>query len=95
MRLTKYRARAGEIRPPAVEDALFKLKPGEMALVELDSGYHLVRVVNRSYAGRRPFDEKTQAEVRKKLQAAIADREYRKLIDDLKRKAAIVITEEP
>jgi peptidyl-prolyl cis-trans isomerase SurA len=84
----------GEIRPAAVEEALFKLKPGEMALVELDSGFHLVRVVGRTHAGRRPFDEKTQAEVRKRLQNLIAEREYRKLMDDLKRKAAIVITEE-
>lgn len=85
----------GEVRPPAVEEALFNLKAGEMALVELDSGFHLIRAKSRTYAGRRPFDEKTQAAVRKRLQNLISEREYHKLMDDLKRKAAIVITEEP
>jgi peptidyl-prolyl cis-trans isomerase SurA len=84
--------RRGEIRPAAAEEVLFSLKPGEVGpLVELGSGYHVVKVVKRVYAGVHPFDEAMQQEVRRRLQNVIAEREMKKFFDELRRRAAIEI----
>ncbi len=42
----------------------------------------MVKVVEREYAGREPFDEKTQAKAKDKLRGAIAEREYKRIVDD-------------
>lgn len=94
---SKYRAgvglgqKRGEIRPVEVEDTLFKLEEGQVALVELPSGYHIIRVDKREFAGLQPFDDATQKDIRRKLQTIIADREYKRIVNDLKRKATIQI----
>jgi peptidyl-prolyl cis-trans isomerase SurA len=84
----------GEIRPPQMEAPLFGMQPGQMTVIPFDSGIHLIRLVSRTYAGTRPFDKETQTEARKKLQQAVFEREYRKVINELRRGAAIVITAE-
>jgi hypothetical protein len=84
-------SKQGEIKPAEVESTVLSLKPGNVALVELRFGYHIVKVVEREYAGRRPFDMACQSDVRKKLQNIIADREYKRLVDELKKKATIQI----
>jgi hypothetical protein len=85
----------GEIRPPQIEPVLFEMQPGQMRVIEFDSGLHLVRLAKRTYAGTKPYDEATQGEARRKLQQAVFEREYRRLIDELRRPAAIVITADP
>jgi hypothetical protein len=40
-------------------------------------------VAERTYAGPRPYDEKLQAEIRRKLQAQIYEREAKREIDIL------------
>jgi peptidyl-prolyl cis-trans isomerase SurA len=80
----------GEIQPREAEPILFQLKDGEVGpLVELPSGYHIIRLVKREHAGRMPFDEKTQTQIRDKLRKVIASRESQRIIDELKRKAQI------
>lgn len=87
-----YGQRAGEIKPAAVEPILFKMHDGEVGpVVELASGFHVIRLVKREYAGRRPLDDKVQAEIRKKLQNEVADKEYKRLLAELKRSATIEI----
>lgn len=82
----------GEIRPAEAEPVLFSLQEGQVGpLIELGNGFHVVRLVKRQYAGRRPLDEAAQAEIRKKLQNALAEREYKRLLAELKRKATIEI----
>lgn len=76
----------GKIFPPEVEQTVFSLKQGQLAIVEFESGYHLVRAAERTYAGKRPFDEQVQNEVRKKLQGIVSEREYRKIVDSLWRR---------
>ena len=82
----------GEIVPAQVEPIVWSLKPGEVGpLVDVGFGVHIVRVAERQYAGKKPFDEACQKDIRKKLTGIIADREYKKMVDDLKKKATITV----
>jgi parvulin-like peptidyl-prolyl isomerase len=81
----------GEIVPPQAEVAVWSQKPGEVGLIDMGFGLHIVRVAERQYAGLRPFDEACQADVRIKLQGKIADQEYKRIVNDLKRRASITI----
>jgi parvulin-like peptidyl-prolyl isomerase len=79
----------GEIQP-AIEAVLFQLKDGEVGtLVEMDNGFHIVRLIKRTYAGQMPFDDKVQKLVRDKLRIEIRNREVKKIITELRRKAII------
>jgi len=84
-------SKQGEIKPAEVEGTVMSLRPGELALVEMRFGYHIVKVVQRDYAGRRPFDAACQSDVRRKLQNTIAEREYKRIVDELKKKATIQV----
>jgi peptidyl-prolyl cis-trans isomerase SurA len=82
----------GEIAPNQVEPIVWSLKVGEVGpLVDLGFGFHIVRIAEREYSGLRPLDEKCQKEIRAKLTNLIADREYKQMVDDLKKKATVTI----
>jgi peptidylprolyl isomerase len=82
----------GEIRPSEVEPTVLALKAGEVGpVIDLGFGYHVVRVSERQYAALKPFDVPCQAEIRKKLQSQITDREYKRIVDDLKKTATITV----
>lgn len=82
----------GEIKPLEVEPFVFQLKEGQVGpVVELSNGYHVVRVVHRDYAGTMPLNEKVQADIKKKLQNEVYDRETKRFLAELKRKASIEI----
>jgi len=82
----------GEIKPPEAEPILFQLKEGQIGpIIEVSQGFHVIRVVKREYAGIKPFDAKTQGDIRKKLQSQVANEEYKRLLGELKRKATIEI----
>jgi len=85
----------GEIRPVEAENTVLSLRQGEAAIVEMETGFHVVRVAERTYAGRRPFDEKAQMEIRKKLQAIVQEREYKRVVEALWRRVQpqILVTE--
>ncbi len=83
--------RKGEIRPPQAEPVLFRMKEGEIAVIEIGSGCHVVRLVHRVFAGPMPFDDKVQKQIKDKLRGEMAAREMKRLIGDLKRKAVIEI----
>ncbi len=87
--------RHGEIKPPEVEQILFRMREGEVGpIVETFSGFHVIRLQEREYAGLHPFDDKTQQEIKKKLQGIIADREYKRIVEELKRNSTVTIIEE-
>jgi parvulin-like peptidyl-prolyl isomerase len=81
----------GEIKPPEAEPVLFRLRDGGVDLIELPTGYHIIRVVKRQYAGPVPFDEKTQKRIKDKLRGEVFEREMKRIVSDLKRKAVIDI----
>jgi parvulin-like peptidyl-prolyl isomerase len=84
----------GEVRPAEAEAVLFALKSGEVGpVIDLGFGFHVVKVTEHQYGGQKPFDAKTQGEVRRKLQNIIADREYKRIVDELKRKATVRVYE--
>jgi hypothetical protein len=87
-----YGHRRGEIKPPQAEAVLFQMRDGDISLVELTNGYHVIRLVKRQFAGRQPLDVKTQTAIRNKLQNEVWDREYKRILADLKRKATIEIS---
>jgi hypothetical protein len=79
----------GEISPREAEPILFAMKDGEVRVLEQENGFHVIRLLKRTQAGVRPFDEKVQREIRDKLRNEAAQREIKKLVTDLKRKAVI------
>lgn len=84
--------RRGEIRPAEVEQVLFELKEGEVGPpIELSTGFHVVRVVKRDYAGQIPFNEETQRIIQNKLRPEIYERELKRLLHDLRSRAVIEI----
>jgi hypothetical protein len=85
----------GQITPAEAEPVVFRLKSGEVGpLVEMETGYHIVRVVKRTYAGKRPFDDQTQKAIKDKIQGEVFAKEMRKLVNDLKRQAIIEVASE-
>lgn len=60
---------AGSLASKALDRAIFSLPVGELSpILEDDDAFHIVRVVERTDAGRTPFTE-TQAEIREKIKA--------------------------
>lgn len=76
----------GQIRPLEAENMVFALKAGEVAWIEMETGYHIIRVAEKMLAGRKPLDDKTQTEIRRKLQGIVSDREYARIIETLWRR---------
>jgi hypothetical protein len=82
--------RRGEIRPGEVEPYLFQMRQGDVGpVVELESGFHIIRVAKRDYAGQKPFNEETQEAIREKLRNDVFNRESKSIVADLRRKATI------
>src|SRR5262249_20154690 len=89
-----YGAKRGEIRPVEAEPYLFQMQNGEIGpIIEMSSGFHVFRLVERQFAGAQPLDEKTQAQVKKKLQNVILERESKRLVGEMKRRAVIQIVD--
>jgi peptidyl-prolyl cis-trans isomerase SurA len=77
----------GKIFPPELEATVFSLKQGQATLVDFETGFHVIRIAERKLAGKRPFDEQVQQEIRRKLQNIVNDREYKKIINTLWRRS--------
>jgi peptidyl-prolyl cis-trans isomerase SurA len=85
----------GEVRPPEAEPVLFRMKEGEVAVVEIGSGYHVVRLVKREHAGPMPFDDKVQKRIRDELRRQVMQREAKRIIRELRVKAVVDIASLP
>jgi parvulin-like peptidyl-prolyl isomerase len=84
----------GEIQPIDLEQVVWSLKPGQMSeVIETPTGYHVVKVVERDYAGLRPFDSKVQGQIRDKLNRKLREAEYKKLVEELWRKGVVRVFE--
>jgi parvulin-like peptidyl-prolyl isomerase len=85
--------RRGEIKPPEMEPVLFQMTAGDISpVIALNSGFHLAKLTSRDYAGPKPFDEKTQQEIRNKLKGDTWELEYKRAIADLKLKTTIEVS---
>lgn len=82
----------GEIKPPQAEPVLFALRAGEVGpVVDVGFGFHVVKISEREVAGPEPFTDKLQIKIRDRLKNVIAEREFKRIVDELKRKATIVV----
>jgi hypothetical protein len=85
----------GEIRPAALEERLFRMRNGEVELIEMEAGFHIVKVVERQYAGQNPFaDAKVQKQIKDKLRGEVFQQEMKRIVNDLKRHAIIEVAHE-
>jgi parvulin-like peptidyl-prolyl isomerase len=79
-----FGTKPGEIQPPAVERVVLSLQPGQVGpLVQVDTGYHVVKVAERQFAGVKPFDTETQRDVRRRLENKVYEQEYDRLVSEL------------
>lgn len=91
-----YGTARGEIRPFDLEEHVWKYQPGQVGpLIETPGGFHIIKIAEREFAGVRPYDEKTQAVIREKLNREFIDAERQKIVDDLWRKGVVRIIDQP
>ena len=85
-------SRRGEIRPAELEEHLFKLRDGEIGpVVELTTGVHIIRLVSRAPGGQLPLNEAVQNQIRSKLRNQLADREYKRIVRELRGRSVIEV----
>jgi parvulin-like peptidyl-prolyl isomerase len=79
----------GALKSAVIDQALFSLEVGQMSpILDGEEGFHIVRVLERKEAGRRPFTE-VQHEIRERLKEErfqVAVQEY---LNTLRRDARI------
>jgi peptidyl-prolyl cis-trans isomerase SurA len=86
----------GEIQPRSLEPTLLAMTSGQISeLIPTETGIHILKVIERSEAGVRPFDVKTQTAIRARLEQIGRKQEYEKLVDELWRKTTVQITDLP
>lgn len=87
--------RRGEIRPPELEDHLFRLQEGQIGpVVEFPTGVHIFRVLKREYAGQIPLTPEVQTQIKNKLRGELWEREYKRVVRELRMRAIIEIERE-
>jgi parvulin-like peptidyl-prolyl isomerase len=79
----------GQIQPPELEHALFTMRDGDAAMIEIPTGFHVIRLVKRTHAGRQPLDDKLQSQIKDKLRNEVGIREQKRFLNQLKSRATI------
>lgn len=86
----------GKIQPADVEPTVWALEAGKVSnLIETPAGYHIVKIAEREYAGVKPFDDKVQMEVRRRIQFEQQNTEYKRLVEKLWRSGVVQVVELP
>jgi hypothetical protein len=79
----------GSLKATVVDDAIFSLPVGQMSpILDSGTGFHIVRVLERTEAGCRPFSE-VQNDIREKLKDQRMSVEQRKYLAEMRRNAKI------
>ena len=82
--------RPGEIKPAELESMLLQMRAGQVGgPLELPGGFHIVKVTKRDFAGMKPLDAETQTEIREKLLDMLRNKEFRRMVDEMKAKTII------
>ncbi|MEO1495889.1 MAG: peptidyl-prolyl cis-trans isomerase [Planctomycetota bacterium] len=79
----------GSLAIDALDKAIFTLPPGQLSpIIEGPSGYHIVRVIERKDAGRKPFRD-VQAKIRDKIKNGRFQKAVQQKVVELKRDARL------
>jgi hypothetical protein len=79
----------GALKSAVIDKALFNLAIGQMSpILESEEAFHIVRVLERKEAGRRPFTE-VQGEIRERLKEERFQAEVKEYLSELRRNARI------
>jgi parvulin-like peptidyl-prolyl isomerase len=79
----------GALKSREIDRALFSLQVGQMSpILESEEGFHIVRVLERREAGRRPFTE-VQGEIRERLKEERFQAAVKEYLSSLRRDARI------
>lgn len=79
----------GALKNTAIDEALFKLQVGQMSLIlESDTAFHIVRVLERKEAGRRSFPD-VQVDIRDKLKEERFQKAVTTYLDKLHKNARV------
>lgn len=82
--------------PPDVAPAVWSLQPGQFSdIIKTNTGFHIVKVVEREYAGVRPLDWRLQTTIVDKIKRQNRDQEYKKVVQELWRNAMIKVYPNP
>jgi peptidyl-prolyl cis-trans isomerase SurA len=80
--------------PLDVAPAVWSLAPGQISdIVQTPTGFHIIKVLEREYAGVRPLDNEVQNKCRDKLKMMYRKADERKLIEELWRKGTVQVFE--
>jgi hypothetical protein len=79
----------GEISPREAEMPLFQMHDGDVRIVELPAGYHVIKLVKRQFAGQMPFDAKVQKQILEKLRNEVGQREMKRIVKELRDKSIV------
>ncbi len=86
----------GKILPMDLEATVWSLNPNQVStLIETPAGYHIVKVAERDVAGIKPFDDKVQLEVRRRMMRDLQDVEYKRLVEKLWRAGVVQVVAMP
>jgi parvulin-like peptidyl-prolyl isomerase len=79
----------GSLVHPILNEAVFTLPVGQLSqILESAAGFHILRVQERTDAGRTPFED-AQGEIAKRLQRAEADKEIKEYLGKLRRETRV------
>jgi len=79
----------GSLVSKKLEDALFALQPNTLSpIIEDDTAFHIVRVIERVEAGRVPFTE-AQVEIRKKIGEQRTEAAKKELVENIRRQTQV------
>jgi parvulin-like peptidyl-prolyl isomerase len=83
--------RPGEIRPTELESAVFALPAGQVGgPIEVGGGFHVIKVIEQTPSSVKQFGSaETQKEIRDKLQNLLAQKEYHRVVEEMKSEAVI------
>jgi len=60
-------------------------------MVEVTTGVHLFRLVQRENSGQVPLNEAVQTQIRNKIRNQIFEREFKRFVKELKTRAVVEI----
>jgi peptidyl-prolyl cis-trans isomerase SurA len=90
-----YGHEKSQINPPPLAEQLFQMKAGpDWRVVKISTGFHIVRVSRRVYAGQAPLNNETREAIVTKLQRSIAERESKRIVQELRAKAVIELVQD-